>query len=141
MMAALRCTAPMKAPEPPPTMPIFSFFMLLPSERVPGSASSAVVLSSGDRRDVGLQYIVGQVHGAASFGGAIERHEHLDHGNAGAEGLQRLFTLAERFDHVSVFEGIAVCRSLVLKHRHQALLGALLLDEVLAFGSGHVPRE
>src|SRR3712207_6678327 len=38
MMAALRCTAPMKAPEPPPTMPIFSFFMLFPSEcRVEGA--------------------------------------------------------------------------------------------------------
>src|SRR5687768_3543265 len=32
MMAALRCTAPMRAPEPPPTMPIFSFLMLLPPE-------------------------------------------------------------------------------------------------------------
>src|SRR3712207_860255 len=38
MTAALRCTAPMKAPEPPPTMPIFSFFMLFPSEcRVEGA--------------------------------------------------------------------------------------------------------
>src|SRR5687768_11703715 len=33
MMAALRCTAPMRAPEPPPTMPIFSFFMLFPPKR------------------------------------------------------------------------------------------------------------
>ena len=63
------------------------------------------------------------MHGAADFGGAIKRHEHLDDGDLVMESPQRVLALAKCRDSVSVFEGVPIGRG--FEYRDQASLGAV----------------
>ena len=57
---------------------------------------STTILPASNRRDVGFEFVVGQIYSTAGLGRAVERHEHLHNGYSVAEGLQRLLAFAKR---------------------------------------------
>src|SRR6267143_409134 len=90
------------------------------------SNTEARLPSAGHQRYVMFEFGVGEMYRLAEFRGAIESHQHFHHADA----------VMKRFHHMSVLVGIAIDAGFVLAHRHQALLGILLLDEILALRSG-----
>ena len=58
-----------------------------------------------------------------------------------ARGEAEVQAAQKRLDHMPIFFGVAVDAGLVLKHRHQPLLGVLLLDQILAGRAADPARE
>ena len=98
------------------------------------------VPSSGarDRRYVGFEIGAGQRDNPAGFGRSIQRHQQLHHRHPVGEGLHRGLALAEGFDHVAILRRVAIGNRFVVEDRHQALLGVLLFDQILALDAGDV---
>src|SRR3981189_1978524 len=105
------------------------------------SNTEARLPSAGHQRYVMFEFGVGEMYRLAEFRGAIESHQHFHHADAVMKGFRRAQAAPERFHHMAVLVGIAVDAGFVLDHRHQALLGILLLDEILALRSGDRARQ
>src|ERR1700756_2852359 len=64
-------------------------------------------------RYVAVEVLLVELECAAELGRAVEGHQHAQDFDAVMEGLERRLALAEAFDEVAVFVGVAIGRGLV----------------------------